>query len=177
MPAQLVKGSTPKNSPSSCTCGHHYGRKEEEEDNGGNNASAASANSMLMAQSTTGAATIATSGSAIAGSNGLHRPPTTYTSNRSLDASFVQVPQHDYSSDPTLQQLHQEEQQKHGATTSSTLSSTHGDLGKAEYYHRLIRLEQAAHAGSSEELPPPLCLSCIQRSVFCFQTHACIYRD
>lgn len=172
MPAQPQDAAKPMmDHPSVCTCGHHYGRTEEEDKNDDNGhhhrqqASAVSANSMIMAQSYTAATvpnSINTTTSNIG--NGLHRP---------LDASFVQVPQHDYRNDPILQQLHQEEQQKHGAATTSSFSP--GDFGKAEYYLRLIRLEQAAKAGSSTSEdatpPPPLCLSCIQRYVEFGSTH------
>ena len=145
MPVELQGAPKPKDQRSRCTCGHHYGRVVVLEKEKNDNDDAAPQSSTFATSTTT---------------------TTTSSHNRPLDASFVQVPQHDYRNDLTLQQLHQEEQQKHGAVTTSSLTRG-GDVGKVEYYQRLIRLEQAAKAGydDSEDAtpPPPLCLSCIQR--------------
>lgn len=124
-----------------CSCGHHYGRNEHDSSGSQNDAAAADISAA----------------DSVAGST----RSTSTSPSRPLDASFVQVPQHDYSTDRSAQQLHQEEQQKHGADARCS--------GKAESYRRLVRLQQAANysktseGGSSALLPPALCLYCIHR--------------
>jgi len=126
-----------------CSCGHHYSRSGSRND-------------------ATTAATAGGTADSVSGSSSSAR-----SSSRPLDASFVQVPQHDYST--AAQHLqHQEELQKHGAGDDVRGCCS----GKAESYRRLVRLQQAAHSysttsnsarGSPAPPPPALCLYCIHR--------------
>lgn len=161
-----MSSSKPRNAKSkkqSCTCGHHYGSDGHDV-----SLSLESQNSPIAAASTSNSSAFAVGscgeGNRIIPQDHPHRHPSP------LDASFVQVSQHDYSTDRTaavLQPLtHPEELQKHCALEDVT--STIRNFGKAEPYRRLMRLQEAAASALNQTSltpppPPPLCLSCIQR--------------
>ena len=165
----MSSSSKPRNAKSkkqSCTCGHHYGS------DGTNDVITVTSPNSPIAATDVVASTSNSSAFAVGGcgeGNRINPQDQPYRHPSPLDASFVQVSQHDYSTDRTaavLQPLtHPEELQKHGVGDATSNSR---NFGKAEPYRRLMRLQEAAanalnQTSQAPPPPPPLCLSCIQR--------------